>query len=462
MTVLRALFERRSFEDPAKPRTDASIADWLGGAPTEAGVPVTPKTALGFSAVFRAIALLSGLVGSLPIQSFKKSTDGRRERTESRLIEEPHPDLTPFEVWEQAGMGLFGQGNSYTHKVRDGLGVIRELWPLLPQHMRVERRSEWRTDVNPTGKRFFYTDGGREIVYTPFEVMHIPGLSYDGLTGLSPIGLARQGISLALAAERFGARMFNRAPLVPGILTSDEEIEEGPAKILQRRFAEVSAGPGNQWRVPVLGGGAKFQPINLPADDVQFLESRAFAIEEQARWYGLPPHLLGSMAKSTSWGTGIEQQNLQMLVFTADPWFCRIEQRATKELAAPGEYFKINRRALLRADTATRFMAYARAVSNGWQNADEVRELEDMDPLPNGLGQTFYRPGNVVPVVKGPGSGGTTEASVRELTEMVQKVYLGVGKVLTSEEARELLNRAGAGFTAPWLLEDEEDDDGIA
>ncbi len=399
MTVLRALFEHRNrLEDPAQPLTESSLTSWLGGAPAEAGVPVTAESALGFSAVFRAIALLAGLVGSLPMQAFRKSSDRRRERVDNTLIDEPHPDLTSFELWEQAGMGLFGQGNSFTLKVRDGLGVVRELWPLLAQHMRVERRVEWRTDLNPTGKRLFYTDGGREIVYTPFEVMHIPGLSYDGLVGLSPVGLARQGISLALAAERFGARMFSRAPLIPGILESDEEIDEGPAKVLQRRFAEVSAGPGNQWRVPVIGGGAKFKPINLPAADVAFLESRNFAIEEQARWYGLPPHLLGSMAKSTSWGTGIEQQNLQMLVFTADPWFCRIEQRATKELAAPGEYFKINRRALLRADTATRFMAHARAITNGWENADEVREFEDMDPLPNGLGQKFYRPGNLVEV----------------------------------------------------------------
>lgn len=412
MTVLRALIEHRSrFEDPAVPLTDATLSEWMGGQQTEGGVAVTPETALGFSAVYRAIALLSGLVGTLPMQSFRKSSDGRRQRIDSPLLDEPHPDLTPFELGEQTGMGLFSQGNSYTLKLRNGLGVVKELWPLLPQHMRVERRKEWRSDTNPTGKRFFYTDGASEIVYTPWDVMHIPGLSYDGLTGLSPIGLARQGIGLALAAERFGARMFNRAPLIPGILQSDQEITEEPARRLQRDFASVTAGAGNHWRVPVIGGGAKFQPINLPAADVQFLESREFAIEEQARWYGLPPHLLGAMAKSTSWGTGIEQQNLQMLVFTADPWLCRVEQRYTKELAGPGEYHKINRRALLRTDTATRYMAYARAVTNGWQNADEVRELEDLDPLPNGLGQTFYRPGNLVPVGETPTKKGGASGS---------------------------------------------------
>ncbi len=406
MTVLRALLERRSLEDPTRPLTDASLTEFLGGAPPDAGIAVTPASALGFSAVYRAIALLSGLVGSLPMQSFRTATDGRRERSDSTLMDDPHPDLTAFELWEHAGMGLFGQGNSYTLKVRDGLGIVRELWPLLTQNMHVQRRRDWRTDQNPTGKRFFYTDQitGQVIIYTPYDVMHIPGMSYDGVTGLSPIGLARQGISLALAAERFGARMFNRAPLIPGILESDEEIDEAPARVLQKRFAEVSSGHDNQWRVPVIGGGAKFRSINLPAADVQFLESREFEVEEQARWYGLPPHLLGAVKKSTSWGTGIEQQNLQFLVFTCDPWFCRIEQRATKELAAPGEYFKINRRALLRSDTATRFMAHARAITNGWENADEVRELEDMDPLPNGLGQKFYRPGNLVEVGQPPPS----------------------------------------------------------
>lgn len=397
MTVLRSLVERRSMEDPAKPLTDASLLEYLGGAPTEAGVAVTPRTALNFSAVYRAIALLSGLLGSLPMQSFQRGA-GRRKRTDNALLDTPHPDLTAFEVWQAAGLGVFGQGNSYTLKVRNGLGQVVELWPLLTQNMTVERRRSWRTDLNPTGKRFTYVDDDHLITYEPWDVMHIRNLSYDGLVGLSPIGLARQGISLALAAERFGARMFNRAPLIPGILESPEPLDDGPAKILQKRFEEGTSGPWNHWRVPVIGGGATFKPINLPADDVQYLGVREFEVEEVARWYGLPPHLLGSLVKSTSWGTGIEQQNLQMLTFNADTWLCNVEQRATLELARPGEYFKINRRALLRADTATRFMAYARAISNSWMSADDIRELEDMDPLPDGKGQEFYRPGNLVPV----------------------------------------------------------------
>lgn len=398
MTVLRSLLELRSVEDPSRPLTDSSLAELLGGDPTEAGVAVTPEKSLGLSAVYRSIALLAGLVGSLPMQSYRRGA-GRRERIDNSLIAEPHPEKTAFEVWEQVGLSLFSHGNSYQLKVRDGGLRVRELEPLLPQNMtRVERKKEWRTNANPTGKRFFYRDGTEEKVYTPFDVLHIPGLSYNGLVGLSPLGLARQGISLSLAAERFGARMFGRGALIQGVLETEADLTQEQATRLQVRWTQKTAGGDNQWRIPILDNKAKFKPISLPPADVQFLETRRFGVQEVARWYGLPPHLLGDVERSTSWGTGIEQQNMQMLTFTADPWLVRIEQRVAKELLAPDEYVKINRGALLRSDTATRFMAHQRAITNGWENADEIRELEDMDPIPGGLGQTFYRPANVVAV----------------------------------------------------------------
>lgn len=398
MTVLRSFLEYRNIENPLRPLTDASLLGLLGGEATEAGIAMTPEKSLGLSAVYRSIALLAGLVGSLPMQSYRREGNARL-RIDNNLVSSPHPEKTAHEVWEQAGMSLFSHGNSYQLKVRDGGQRIRELEPLLPQNMtRVERKKEWRTGANPTGKRFFYQDGPKEFVYTPYDVLHIPGLSYNGLVGLSPLGLARQGISLSLAAEQFGARMFGRGALIQGVLETDASLEEPTATRLQLRWAEKTSGGANQWRIPVLDNGAKFKPISLPPADVQFLETRRFGVQEVSRWYGLPPHLLGDVERSTSWGTGIEQQNMQMLTFTADPWLVRIEQRVTKELMVPGEYVKINRGALLRSDTATRYMAHQRAITNGWENADEIRELEDMDPIPNGLGQTYYRPANLVAV----------------------------------------------------------------
>lgn len=399
MTIFGSLLDRRSAENPARPLTDATLIDALGGVPTDAGVSVTPESAYRMVAVYRAIALLAGLMGAMPWHAYRRTGQSRRP-VASRIIDDPHPDKTRFEVKEYLGQSLLCHGNAYSLKVRDGLGRVQELEPIHPGAVvDVDRKKAWRTELNPSGKRITVRDGASDRVYTPWEVLHIPGLSYDGLVGMSPIAVARQAIGTGLASERFGARLFARGALIQGTLQSDQNVNQVTADRLKEQWREKTTGEGNQWEIPVLPLGLKFQPIALPPADAQFIETRKFSVQEIARLFGLPPHLLGDVERSTSWGSGIEQQNMQMLTFTADPWLVRIEERATRELILDSAvYVKFNRGALLRADMATRFMAYQRAINNGWQNADEIRALEEWDPLPDGAGQTFYRPSNVVPV----------------------------------------------------------------
>lgn len=410
MTFARALIETRSnpLENPDRPLTDSSLLDVLGiGLATDAGIAVTPETAMRFSAVYRAIALLSGLLGSLPLQTYEKDPSGRK-RVDEQIIDQPSPDETPFDAWEAAGVGLFSGGNGYKLKLRDRLGRARELEPLYGKQMtRVERRPEWRTDKNPTGKRFFYQDGSTERVYTPYEVLHLRGMSLDGLTGLSPIGMNRQGIGTALAAERFGAQLFSRGALIQGVLQAKDELEDEQVERMQRQWAAKTAGGANHWKIPVLDAGAEFKSIQLPPADAQYIETRKMSVVDVARMYGLPPHLLADVERSTSWGKGIEEQNMAMLVFTFDPWLVRIEQRLTMELLPPNRYCRFNRAALLRTDLNSRSIAYQRGINNGWWCADDIRELEDQPPLPDGLGQIFYMPKNLVPVTKQLTSGAT-------------------------------------------------------
>jgi HK97 family phage portal protein len=398
MPLLRRYLEARQVENPDRPLTDSSLLSLLGGDPVEAGVSVSQRNAYGVSAVYRAVALLSGVIGAMPWDAYRRC-GGSRAPIDSPAIDNPHPDKTPFEVKEWIGQSLLSWGNSYSLKLRNRAGRVMEIEPLHPGDVRVERKRDWRTANNPTGKRFTVADGAAERTYVPWDLLHIPGLSYDGLVGMSPISLARQGIGLAIAAENFGARMFSRGALIPGVLQTTQKLTEPAANRLKEDWRRKTAGADHQWEIPVLDAGAEFKAIGLPPADAQFLETRRFAVTDVARWFGLPPHLLGDVERSTSWGTGIEQQNMQMLTYTADPWLVRIEQRVGREVVAdPGVYVKFNRGALLRPDTAARFLAYQRAINNGWMSADEIRALEDHDPIPGGQGQTFYRPGNLTPI----------------------------------------------------------------
>lgn len=398
MSVLRALLEARSIENPERPLTDASLIDILGGHPTDAGVSVTPESAYRFTAVYRCIAILSGLIAALPLFSYRRTDSGRLQVPS--FMDDPHPDMTPFEVKEFVAQGMLSWGNGYAFKVRDGLGRVQELEPLHPRLLHVERKKAWRSDANPSGKRLELHEGGTVTTYTPRDILHIPAMSYDGVVGMSPIQLAAQGIGLTLAAESFGAKMFGRGALIQGVLQTDQHFKDDkPAKRLKGQWRRLVSGPDRHWDIPVLDSGTKFVPIGLPPEAVQFIQTRQFGVVEMARQYGIPPHLVGAVERSTSWGTGIEQQNMQMLTFTADPWLVRFEQRCSKELVlGRSRYYRFKRAALLRADTATRYLAYQRGINNGWLSADEIRALEEMEPLPNGQGEAFYRPGNVVPL----------------------------------------------------------------
>ena len=393
---LFGLFEHRaSPENPAVPLTSTALLEWMGGQRTASGVQVTERGALAMSAVWRCTALISGVSAALPLHVF---AEGTKDRLPAPLLADPHPELTRLELWRLTFVHRCLWGNAFAQKIRDRGGQLRELWPITPDRVQVDR--ERPSDANPSGKWFGVTDDwGVYHRLTPRHILHLPGLGYDGLQGMSPISAARQAIGLGLSAEEYGARLFGSGNMMGGLLTTDQQLTNDQADALKQRWKAKVTGLQNAHDVAVLDSGASFTPVTMPAKDSQFLESREFGVEEIARFFGVPHFLLGLTSKSTSWGTGLEQQATGWVRFDLAPaWLAPTEQRITKELLTGGAEARYRVEGLLRGDSAARAEMYRVMREVGAFSGDDIRDLEDRPPLPDGQGQGYWRPANMVPI----------------------------------------------------------------
>ncbi len=403
MTALRGLFERRTLESQATPLTADNLREFLElGDRTDAGIAVSPVSGLRMSAVYRCIAVTAGVSAALPLHAYQPDT---RVKVTEPLLRQPHPELTRLELWRLTYAHRLGWGNAFLQKVQRPRGVVRELWPISPERCKVGKVKP--TTYNPSGKLFeIEDDWGVKQVLTSRDVLHIPGLSYDGVSGLSPIRLAAGAIALSQAAEKSGARFFRNGAQLSGVLQVEQRLKESQAQALQRRWEARMSGTDNAHKIAVLDSKAKFEPITMPLRDAQFLETRQFQVPEIARFYGVPLFLLFETAKSTSWGTGLEQQAQGWITFDLHPtWLAPHEQRIEKELFADvgrDRDIRYNVNGLLRADAAARANFYRVMREVGGLNADEIRELEDRPPIPDGKGQGYLQPANMSPLGEEP------------------------------------------------------------
>lgn len=365
------------------PLTSTSLLDMLGVTPASSGVHVTETSALGMPAVYQAVNLIAGTSASLPLHAYTADDDDvrtrvARNRPAARLLSNPHPDLPPFEFWEIVYSHIALWGNAYLRKLRNQNGQVTELWPIHPSRVRAGRESE-------NGTKVYQVDGGDEA-YTDAKILHIPGFGYDGICGVSPIRFARQGLGLALAAEQYGASLFGSGSLASGILQTEQRLQQADADALKKRWRDKATGLNNAHDVVVLDKGAKFQQLSIPPEDAQFIESRRFQIAEVARMYGIPPHMLMETDRSTSWGTGIEQQNIGFVAYTLRRWLIRVEQRITKHLfdQAGGEFASYNVEGLLRGDSKQRSEFYTAMNRMGVYSVNEIRKLENLAPVDGG------------------------------------------------------------------------------
>ncbi|SDK30556.1 phage portal protein, HK97 family [Lentzea albidocapillata subsp. violacea] len=405
---------RASPENPAVPLTSASLVEWLGGARTDAGVQVSERSALHMPAVWRAVTLISFVSASLPLRIYQDEIT--RKRVKNKLLRDPHPEMTRSELWRHSYGSRCLWGNSYTQKVRNRAGQVVELWPITPDRVQVGKVPS-TTDL-PSGKIFSVVDDwGVMHPMTSREILHIPGFGYDGVTGISPIRMAAQCIGLSVAAEKAGAKFFGQGAMLSGILQTEQRLDPDQAKQLKEQWRAKVSGVNNAYDVAVLDSDAKFQSLTMPYRDAQFLESRVFQIYEIARMFGVPPFLLMESSKSTSWGTGLEQQALGFVQFDLTPvWLTPTEERITKELLFGDEYGEYAVEGLLRGDSQARAEFYRVMREVGAYSANDIRHKENEPPVEGG--DTYLQPLNMAPLGSTPKQGkASTKASVADEDE---------------------------------------------
>lgn len=390
--TLASLIGRRS--SLAQP--DSALREWLlGGEPAASGVTVNEQTALTYSAVYAAIRVLAETVASLPLHVYRQDGRSKVRATDHPLYDvlhsRPNPVMTSFELRETMMGHLLTGGNAYAEVVRDRAGRVIELWPLRWDRMRIVVGADGRT------LHYMYRDSRGQEMEIP-EVLHIRGLSGDGVVGYSPIRLAREAIGLGLATEKFGASYFGNGAQPGGVLKTPNALSEKARQNLRESWEATHRGPSRAHRVAILEEGLEWQQIGIPPEDSQFLETRRFQVSEIARIFRIPPHLLGDLERATF--SNIEQQSIEFVVHSVRPWLVRweqaIEQRLmTEEERRAGFYVRFNVDGLLRGDIKSRYEAYAIARQWGWYSANDIREKEDEDPIEGG--DEYLVPLNMVP-----------------------------------------------------------------
>lgn len=372
-----------------------SALSFLFGRSTS-GKPVNERTAMQTTAVYACVRILSEAVASLPLNLYRY-TDNGKERVYDHplyhvLHDEPNEEMTSFVFRETLMSHLLIWGNAYAQIIRDGRGQVLALYPLLPDKMQVDRAENGElyyiysrnSEENPNFK-----DTG-DIILRKEEVLHIPGLGFDGLIGYSPIAMAKNAVGMTIACEEYGASFFANGATPGGVLEHPGVLKD-PAKV-RDSWHSVYGGSKNAGKVAVLEEGMKYQQIGIPPEEAQFLETRKFQINEIARMYRIPPHMVGDLEKSSF--SNIEQQSLEFVKYTLDPWVCRWEQAMMKDLLLPQEkkdyFIKLNVDGLLRGDYQSRMNGYSVARQNGWMSANDIRELEDMNPIPPEDGGDLY------------------------------------------------------------------------
>lgn len=379
-----------------KPRNNYNPAySFLFGRSTS-GKPVNERTAMQTTAVYSCVRILAEAVASLPLHIYQYTDKGKERVADhplySVLHDEPNEEMTSFVFRETLMSHLLIWGNAYAQIIRDGAGRVLGLYPLLPNKMQVDRADNGEiiyiysrdSEENPN----FSTYG--QIYLRRQDVLHIPGLGFDGLVGYSPIAMAKNAVGMTQACEEYGASFFANGANPGGVLEHPGVLKD-PGKV-RESWNAVYLGTNNAHKIAVLEEGMKYQQIGIPPEEAQFLETRKFQINEFARLYRIPPHMVGDLEKSSF--SNIEQQSLEFVKYTLNPWVIRWEQSLQKALLLPEEkkeyFIKLNVDGLLRGDYQSRMSGYATARQNGWMSANDIRELEDLNPIPEAEGGNLY------------------------------------------------------------------------
>lgn len=396
MGLLSRLLGRRAAPAPVTKSTPANPQSWFtewifDGQPTASGINITPESAMRAAAVWACVRALSEDIAKLPVILFRRLPGGGKERADDhplmRVIRQPNRRHTPFEfmqIWTSAAI-MRGNGFAWQERGEDGRAVA--VWPLDPKQLEIRAGDDG--DLV-----FFY--GPKKVQLFGEDVLHLRDISLDGVLGLSAIGQHRETIGLTIAAETYGASFFGNNAAPRGAVKIPVPVGDQAVKMLRDSWERRHRGAENAHRLAVLDGGMEFQAIGLTNEDAQYLESRQFQSGEIARIFRVPPHKIGDLTKATF--SNIEHQALEYVSDSLMPWITRIEQRLDADLLMETEqnqyFFKFQVDGLLRGDMKTRYEAYAIGRNWGWLSANDVRAMENQNPVEDG--DIYLQPLNMV------------------------------------------------------------------
>ena len=401
MSIFSGLFKSR--DHPTNSTVGSRYAFYMGGS--SSGKSVTERSAMQMTAVYACVRILSEAIAGLPLHLYHYKDDGGKEKALKHplyllLHDEPNPEMSSFVFRETLMTHLLLWGNAFAQIIRNGKGEVVALYPLMPNKMTVSRDESGQLYYTyQKSQEELPKDNAYTVVLHPSDVLHIPGLGFDGLVGYSPIAMAKNAIGLAIATEEYGAKFFANGATPGGLLEYPGTVKD-PDRV-RESWNKGFSGSQNAGKVAILEEGMKYTPISIAPEQAQFLETRKFQINEIARIFRVPPHMVGDLEKSSF--SNIEQQSLEFVKYTLDPWVVRWEQSIQRALLKPEEkeqYFvKFNLEGLLRGDYQSRMNGYAIGRQNGWMSANDIRELENLDRIPAEEGGDLYLiNGNMLPL----------------------------------------------------------------
>ena len=360
------------------------------------GEMVDEKSAMQISTVYACVRLLAESVAQLPLHLYRATDDDGQEKASDHplykiLYRQPNPEMTSFSFWEATMTHLLLWGNSYAQVVRDGRNTVLGLYPLLPENVEIDRTDK--------GELYYiyhaYTnevpgETNKDIIFRRDEIFHIPGLSFNGLVGFSPIAMMKNSLGTTMAVEKYGSVFFKNGGQPSGVLEHPGVLKD-PQKI-RDSWMDTYGGANNAHKIAVLEEGMEYKPISLPPEDSQFLSTREFGVEEICRIFRVPPHMVQDLKRATF--SNIEHQAIDYVVHTLDPWLVRIEKAIVKDLLLEEEkdlYFpKFNVDGLLRGDYKSRMDGYSVGISTGIISPNEARRKENMPPVSREEGGDFH------------------------------------------------------------------------
>jgi HK97 family phage portal protein len=391
-----------------------------GGIGRGASFVPSPGTEIGFdyvgdyrsmasSTVFACVRLLADTVASLPWKVYRRDSYGIPVELDPqpKLLRQPYPGFDLFQWKQMVVHSLCLRGNSY-HMVlsRDTLGYPQSVLPLHPDMVYLERKANIVEWMNPT-----YRVMGEQIAAR--DIIHIRRFTMPGNPeGLSPIRQAAIGIGLGLAAEEYGYRYFKDSANPSAVVSTKENLDDDAITRNQKNWI---ASHGGRRRPAFLSGGFEYKAISISPNESQFLETRKFQRSEISMMFGIPPHMIGDVEKETSWGTGIEQQSIGFVTYTLRPWLACIEQVFSDQLPG-GQFVRFDVNALLRGDVKARSEYYKNMVQISAFSPDDVRLLEEMEPVPDGKGKQHLQPVNYAPLGFDPAEIEKQKAAARPVT----------------------------------------------